>query len=66
MNAQLLGEVANSRTTIEKWMCNKEGPLIPRCREPPYRIQGHELQANEGPTTMKTVVRVLKVAHMCS
>ena len=36
-----------------------KGYLIPRGREPPYKIQGHELQVNEEPTTMNTVVRVL-------
>ena len=56
MNALLLREVANQRTTIEKWICyEEEGSLIPRGREPPYRIEGHELRDNETPTLNMTL-----------
>ena len=52
VNALVLGKVACSRTTMEKWIGNEEGSLIPRGRETPYRIQGHKLQVKVEPTTM--------------
>ena len=48
MNALLLREVANQRMTMEKWIgYEEEGSLIPRGRETPDRIEGHELRDNE-------------------
>ena len=44
LNTLLLGEVVSPRTTMEKWIDNKEeGPLILRGRETSDMIQGHEL-----------------------
>ena len=51
VKAQLLGEASSPRTTIEKSIENEEGSLILRGLETPYRIQCHELQQNEEPTT---------------
>ena len=43
-NVLFLGEVVSPRKTMEKWIGNEEeGALIPRSRETPNRIQGHEL-----------------------
>ena len=56
VNTLLLGEAASSRTTMEKWIGNEEGSLIPRGREPLYRIQGHKLQVNDEPTLVNMAV----------
>ena len=59
MNALLLWEVANQRTTTEKWIGNTEdGSLFPRGRET-LDIQGHELQDNEAPTTRNMAIQKL-------
>ena len=59
MNALLLREAANQRTTMEKWIgYEEEGSLIPRGREPSYRIEGHELRDNKA-LTLNMTIRVL-------
>ena len=50
------GEAVSPRRTMEKWIGNEEGSLIPRGRETPYRIQGHELRGNEEPITVDMAV----------
>ena len=63
MNTLLLGEAANQRTTMEKWIgYEEEGSLIPRGREAPDRIQSHELRDN-GLSTSNMAIRVL--AYTC-
>ena len=54
INALLLREAANQRTTMEKWIGYKEeGSLIPRVRETPYKVKASELRDNESPTLNK-------------
>ena len=43
INALFLRKTANSRTIIGKWIGSEEGFLIPRGRESPDKIEGHEL-----------------------
>ena len=56
VNALVLGEVAHSRTAVEKSIGNEEGSLIPRGRETPYTIQGHKLQDKVEATTVNMAV----------
>ena len=59
MNALLLGEAANQKMAMEKWIgYEEEGSLIPRGRETPDRIEGSELRDNEI-LTLNMVIRVL-------
>ena len=58
INALLLREAANQRTTMEKWIGYEEGSLIPRGKETPNRIKGSELRDIETPTLNKAI-RVL-------
>ena len=51
INALFLREASYQRTTMEKWICDEEeGALIPRGKETPNKIEGHELRDNETPT----------------
>ena len=59
INAILIREAANQRTTLEKWIgYEEEGSLIPKGRDTPDKIEGCELQDNETPTQHKAI-RVL-------
>ena len=59
INALLLRETANQRTTMEKWIgYEEEGSLIPRGRETLDMIEGFELRDNEI-LTLNRVIRLL-------
>ena len=59
INALLIREAANQRTTIEKLIgYEEEGSLLPRGKETLDRIARSELQVNETPTQNKAI-RVL-------
>ena len=59
INALLLRETVNQRTTMEKWIgYEEEGSLIPRGRETLDMIEGFELRDNEI-LTLNRVIRLL-------
>ena len=64
INALLLREADNQRTTMEKWIgYDEEGSLIPRGMGTPDKIEGSELQDNEILTLNMAIQVLTYTAH---